>query len=819
MKLPFMSMIVIAGTAVGAVKVPEYRAVEPGCASETIVLGTDGHASTGRFRVSDVMNANVFGRMDKADDKFVRNAASVELKLDGETLIVDFDCPVPSGMTAKKKVDAWNGDRVELLVRPRLDSDEVSVFAANCGGAYSAHGFRAGVRNMGWSSASKITVTNDSAGFKVHMEIPVKDAFNKIPESGDAFGVNFQRLGRTCSGHSAWAMNGSGFDTSRWVFGTLVVGDPGDYLRRRFAAYADRCRDVAAKSPSAAAEVRKVAGAVKGAIDAHAGEPGACAAIDAMFGELDQALVAISLEGNPVLIYDSGDVWGNRPQPQIGTKPMERIVLKAPRNTLRIKAFAIANLTDGDYLGNLKVLANPNRFYSRTRAKERPQPTIADAFTLRRGVWGRRKNGKPNADATVELALKSLVEIGAGKVMPVYLELDTHGLAAGSHRLWLGLESAVGGFPSPRIPIDVTITDDDLDTVEVHRLVYTHLHDSCRNGHRPLVNCIRTLVQRGYNDLLISRFDDLYPHMNGKGEWVAPDYVAIDRWIDLWISGGLPAKKMYLRPFIAVERERSDTFRGLRDAAGRRVPFASPEYEKGMRLLVSSFARHVQKKYGIPRERILWYPVDEANGRLEDAEYKSSLSRCRWMGRLIKDENPANQSMWNPLPNFMATDEFAKAAPAFAKLFDMVMPYRPTLTARAIAIIRGSGTRRVGTYRITTYEAPASAYRRGVWQNLRDGFAPIDSYWHLDESAAFAGREHGYGSCIVDKDYDLIALTRRQLGADMAHHEGRLVLYLRRKFAGDTAKLAQIAAIVKTAADTGSMPALDAALEQLLELL
>ena len=130
------------------------------------------------------------------------------------------------------------------------------------------------------------------------------------------------------------------------------------------------------------------------------------------------------------------------------------------------------------------------------RAEEKPQPTIADAFTLRRGVWGQLKNGKPNADATVELPLKSLVEIGPGKVMPVYLELDTHGLAAGSHRLWLGLESAVGGFPSPRIPIDVTITDDDLDTIDVHRFAYTHLHDSCRNGHRPLVNCIRIQAAR-----------------------------------------------------------------------------------------------------------------------------------------------------------------------------------------------------------------------------------------------------------------------------------------------------------------------------------
>ena len=818
MRLSLLLAAVVAGSALGAVRVPEYRTVEPGRAGEIMLLKTGERTSTGRFRVSEVMNAKVFGQMDKADDRFVKNAATAELEIRGETLVVDFDCPVPQGMTAQTSREPWNGDRVWLLVRPRLDADEVSVFAAGCGGAYSAHGFRNGVRDMGWSSASKITVTNASAGFKVHMEIPVRDAFNKIPEPGDVFGVNFERMGRTCGRHSAWAKNGGAFNTSRWVFGTLVVGGAGDYLRKRFAGYAARCRDVAAKSPAAAAEVRKVAGAVKRAIDMHADEPGACAAIDAMFGELDRALVAISLMDSPVLIYDSGDIWGNRPEPQVDTKPMERIVLKAPRNTLRIKAFAVANLTDTDYLGNLKVLAVPGLFYRRTLAKDRPKPTIADAFTLRRGVWGQLKNGQPNADATVELPFKSLVELGAGKVMPVYLELDTHGLAAGSHRLWLGLESATQGFPGACIPIDVTITDDDLDTVEVHRLVYTHLGESCRNGHRPLANCIRTLVNRGYNDVFISRFDDLYPRLNGQGEWLASDYSDIDRWIDLWIAGGLPTEKMFLRPFIAVERE-NDSFRGLRDAAGRRVPFASPEYEKGMRFLIASFARHVREKYGIGRERVLWYPVDEANGKLEDAEFKSSLSRCLWMGRLIKAENPKNVIMWNPLPDFMATDEFAKSAPVFAKLFDFVMPYRPTLSPRVIGILRSSGARRVGTYHITGFEAPASAYRKGVWQNLRDGFEPIESYWHLDESGYFAGAEHGYGSCIVDRDYDLIALTRRQLGADMAYQEGRLVVYLKRKFAGDAARIAQIDAIVKAAADDGGMAALDAALEKLLGLL
>ena len=818
MRASFVATVLVVGSAFGVVRIPEYRTIEPERAGEILFLGAGGRASTGRFRVSDVMNAKVFGQMDKADDRFVNNAASVELEIRGETLIVDFDCPVPAGMAAQTSTSPWSGDQVQLLVRPRLDADEVSVFAANCSGPYSAHGFRNGVRNMGWSSASKITATNVPSGFRVHMEIPVRDAFNKVPEPGDVFGVNFQRLGRTCGRHSAWAKNGGAFNTSRWVFGTLVVGEAGDYLRRRFAGYAVRCRDVAAKSPAAAAEVRKVAGAVKRAIDAHADEPGACASIDVMFGELDHALVAISLADYPVLIYDSVDVWGNRPYPQIGTKPMERIALKAPRNTLRIKAFAIANLTDADYVGNLKVLADPNRFYSRTRAKDVPKPTIADAFTLRRGVWGQLKNGQPNADATVELPFGSLIELGTGKVTPVYLELDTHGLAAGSHRLWLGLESATQGVPGARIPIDVTITDDDLDTVEVHRLVYTHLHESCRNGHRPLLNCVRTMVQRGYNEVFISRFDDLYPRLNDRGEWMAPDYADIDRWIDLWIAGGLSAERMYLRPFIAVEREH-ELFRGLRDAAGCRVPFASPEYEKGMRFLISSFTRHVREKYGIARERILWYPVDEANGKLEDVAYKSSLSRCLWMGRLIKAENPENRIMWNPLPDFMATDEFAKSAPVFAQLFDFVMPYRPTLTPRVIDILRQSGARRVGTYHITGFEAPAAAYRKGIWQNLRDGFEPIESYWHLDESGCFAGHEHGYGSCIVDWDHDLIALTRRQLAADVAYQEGRLVIYLKRKYAGDAAKLAQIDAIVKAAADDGCMTALDAALEKLLGFL
>ena len=801
------------------IRVPEFRRVDPDRAGEAMFLGADGRAVADKFKVSEVMNSKVFGQMDKADDRFVKNAASAVLEIKDGSLVVDIDCPVPKGMTAKKVDEPWNGDRVELLIRPKLDVDEVAVFAANCGGPYAAHGFREGVRNMGWSSSSRISVTNDVAGFRVHMVIPVKDAFNKVPEPGDVFGVNIQRLGPTCGRHSAWAKNGGAFNTSRWVFGTLIVGGTGEYFRRRLAGYAERFSKLADRSM-----VQKVAGAVQAAIDAHADDPGAYAALDAMFRELDQALVALALKDYPVLIYEAADAWGNRPEPTTGTKPLAKIALKAPRSTLRIKAFALANLTDADFLGNLKVLAAPNRFYSRTRDLDRPQPTIADAFTIRRGVWGQLKNGQPNADATVELPFGSLVELGPGKVVPIYLELDTHGLAAGTHQLWLGLESATQGIPGVRIPIEVTITEDDLDSVDLPRLAYTHLHASCRRGHRPLANCVRELVKRGYNDVFISRFDDLYPRRDATGEWVASDYADIDRWIDLWIAGGLPAEKMYVRPFIAVERSDAKTryaalWRGLRDAENRLVPFATPEYEKGMRVLLTAFTKHVTEKYGIRQERIIWYPVDEANGKLEDPTFKSSLSRCRWMGRFIKEVDPRNFTMWNPLPNFLASDEFAKAAPELTRYFDFMMPYRPKLTPKAIDIIRKSGARRVGTYHISSFQSMAVAYRKGTWQNLRDGFLPIESYWHMDESGYFAGAEHGYGTCIVDWDLDRIAFTRRQLASDMAYQEGRLVIYLKRKFAADPAKLAQIDALVKAAADTATMPAMDQALEALLNLL
>ena len=121
------------------------------------------------------------------------------------------------------------------------------------------------------------------------------------------------------------------------------------------------------------------------------------------------------------------------------------------------------------------------------------------------------------------------------------------------------------------------------------------------------------------------------------------------------------------------------------------------------------------------------------------------------------------------------------------------------------------------------FDASGKAKTGGAYNDSKYafGFEELVDYWHFDESASLASSDtsHSYGSCYLDWDLDRLILSRRQLGADMAAEEGRLVRYLGMKHKDDPAKLAKIAALVREGADAGSMTALDAALEELLKLL
>lgn len=810
--------------AVGAaVKVPEFRLDAAAGSGEVMVLGADGKGTTGRFKVSKMMNANVFGQMDEADRKFVDHAATATIAIEGETLKVAFDCPVPKGMVAKKVHEPWNGDRVEFNVHPQLGGRDEACFAANCGGPYAAHGYVNGTRNMGWSSKSKIVVDNRPEGFKVSMTIPVRDAFGKIPEPGDAFGVNFVRKGETCGSHSAWATVGGAFNAAGERYGTLVFGGTGPYFRRRLAAYENKCRQICGGlEQTALPSVNQVMDAVKAAVDAHGDDGAAFAALDRMFTELDQALIAIALGHTPLLIYDNVDVWGDEILPTIDSKMVAEISIKQPRNTRRVKAFALANLTGDEFLGNLKVCDRPGAIYNRTPDRERPKPGIQERFKLRRGVWMHRKNGTPCADPLVEFHLGSLVELGAGKAMSVYLEFDSKDMKPGEYKSTLSLVSATAGVPNVDIPVKVTITDDDLGAVYTVHHAETHIGNTFRNGHAPAKNCVKTFVARGYNVVQLSRFDGLYPVLDRNGVWQRPDYAEIDLYLDGWVEGGLRKDQMVVKPYIGPERDaprHHGLWKGLCDYTGKRVPFASAEYERGARKMIEFFMAHMKERYGLRKDQVLWFPCDEPGGKIDDPEFKSPISRANWYAKLIKSIDPEYQTYICALATLTNTKEFQDRVEEFVPLFDNFEFYRPKISNAALKAIQRAKFRRVWSYHITTYEGTATAYRKGIWLNLRDGFEAESNYWHLDESAAFAGAGNGYGTFYIDRDLDLILLSRRQLANDMSFEEGKLVKYLRMKFAHDVAKRAKIEAIVKEAADHPSMANFDAALDKLLEML
>ena len=110
---------------------------------------------------------------------------------------------------------------------------------------------------------------------------------------------------------------------------------------------------------------------------------------------------------------------------------------------------------------------------------------------------------------------------------------------------------------------------------------------------------------------------------------------------------------------------------------------------------------------------------------------------------------------------------------------------------------------------------------------MRDGFREIAAWWHMDETSGgdgFDSTDGGkvttdYATLYVDFDHDSSLLSRRQLAADQAFEDARLILFLRKQFAGDKVKLDAVDAIVKSAADTGTMKAVDAARKKLLDLL
>ena len=280
----------------------------------------------------------------------------------------------------------------------------------------------------------------------------------------------------------------------------------------------------------------------------------------------------------------------------------------------------------------------------------------------------------------------------------------------------------------------------------------------------------------------------------------------------LWIYMGMEAQHPWNAPL---------TVRGQRCSPG------DGKWEKGVQTLVREFAAHVKARYGIGKDRIYWYPIDEPSGEIDDPTFKSSISRAYHAAKVIKDEDAANLTMTDPLPVFLESKAINAALPRLAEVYDVVELYRPKVTDEKRRLVDAQNLKEVWTYSILSKETPPATYRRDYWENMRDGYREIATFWHMTAAAGSPfdsgdfskpGRYDDYASLYVDFANDAALLSRRQLAADMGYEDARLVMWLRKRFKGDAASLARVDAIVKEAADKGTMSAMDAARDRLLGL-
>ena len=220
--------------------------------------------------------------------------------------------------------------------------------------------------------------------------------------------------------------------------------------------------------------------------------------------------------------------------------------------------------------------------------------------------------------------------------------------------------------------------------------------------------------------------------------------------------------------------------------------------------------------------------MDEPDGEVDDPTFKSKIAIAYAAAKFLKACDPDYVTMTDPLPQFL----MSKAAPAaLARLrecYDILQLYRPALTGRLRERVGSFGFRELWTYSILGSESTSPKYRRDLWENMRDGYREISPFWHMDEAAGGdmfdphdsnrPGRYEDYASLYADFDRGTALLSRRQLAYDQGCEDARLILCLRERFRADATDLARVDAIVREAADVGTMAAMDAAREELLHL-
>ncbi len=794
-----------------------------GAGEAHLFLKEGGSAETTPFQVLD-RPGEALGSFVRPEQKFLDAAAHAQIALTPKDLIVTFHCPIAAGTgISDKGTSVWSGDLVEFFLRPNLRRDAYFQYAANASGKAEFLAWNSpAARNPDFKSSATHEVSRQEKEWVVRFTIPRAEVGLASIPAGKIVTVNFTRSGPSCGGLSTWAPVGEAFHTIN-RFQPLVFESRKSALRRELSesrAEFDAIPGGSSERAEVAADLARIADEIEKKGD----EPASFSALRGAIAGMRTRYTGLRFASTPSLIWTPPLPWGNDIQVSPLSKKTEKISLLLPRNSYTFTSVVFSNLSRKPFLGQLKCF-QPERektlynsfnssVYNLNRYIQQPFQRNIRFFEA---IPLEDVSGSTIYDPLSPLPMNTLVLAAPGASKVLWMRFSSEGMKAGKYRYLLVLKPSYTNFPMQEIELEVEVADVDLAGTKADSGHYTSIY---QRGARE--NLVRFLAEKETNIIYTGCLGqvsvDVYPEISQDGTVLKySDYAQIDDMIDKTIRHGVPRERIKL--WCPMELH----LYGMKKNGKIQVPFNSPAWVRGFRAFLSHFTEHLRTKYGIGKDRIIFYTVDEPSGDINDP--KSRMYHAYQEGRIIKEADSQYHTLVNPdLRNFASNQgNLAK----LLEFYDIIELYRPALTPEIIRWAQKTG-KEIWTYGIYGKTTAPDVYRREYWQSLRDGFTEIITYWHLDQHAGGDGfnsqdgtkSRADYGSIYCDLDQGSVLTGRRQEAHDLGREDFKLAEFCRKLLEkkNDPALKRRFREIVAKGAE-GDMRTMEACRAELLGLI
>ena len=210
-----------------------------------------------------------------------------------------------------------------------------------------------------WKSKAEFKLIYDKYGFVVKIFIPRSELPEINWESGNIFTANVIRGGETAGGKSCWSqVTGSHHNPD--TFGVWIINSRKDHVEKKLKPLLPKLAKISSKElDDLVKEIR-----------ANADKPAKWADVMSQIGRL-KFLLAQKQIGKAAFIWQA-PVWGNNFQPDINTRPLKKITIKAPVNCKTVHGVAFSNCTGKKFMGQLKYFSDASRKYLRNEFWKNP---------------------------------------------------------------------------------------------------------------------------------------------------------------------------------------------------------------------------------------------------------------------------------------------------------------------------------------------------------------------------------------------------------------------------------------------------------------